>query len=294
MSGTIGRSPAPTRPQRCSSTRATATASTPTGISPATPGSSRLMLMPALAISTMPGAGPITEAACWSHGRRKFFVLADLGKSPLALEAVRRIDEVFAIEREINGIAAEQRLAVRQERIRPLVGELEGWMRAERARLSRHADIAKAMDYMLKRWPAFTRVLDDGRICLSNNAVERALRGIALGRRAWLFAGSDRGAERAAATYTLIGSANSTVSIRRRRLPTCCAVSPTIRLPSCTRCCPGIGNYTKSPPLPPDYLSSRPRPDAYDRPPRPCSSGRSFPVPRTYNPNEHRYRARFC
>src|ERR1700730_9954586 len=150
---------------------------------------------------------PITEAACWSHGRRKFFVLADLGKSPLAIEAVRRIDEVFAIEREINGIAAEQRVAVRKERVRPLIGELEGWMRTERARLSRHADIAKAMDYMLKRWPAFTRVLDDGRICLSNNAVERALRGIALGRRAWLFAGSDRGGERAAAMYTLIGTA---------------------------------------------------------------------------------------
>jgi transposase len=74
--------------------------------------------------------GPITEAACWSHGRRKFFVLADLGKSPLAVEAVRRIDEVFAIEREINGIAAEQRLAVREERIRPLIGELKGWMRS--------------------------------------------------------------------------------------------------------------------------------------------------------------------
>ena len=118
-----------------------------------------------------------------------------------------RIDEIFAIEREINGVAAEQRLAVREERIRPLIGELEGWMRTERARLSRHADIAKAMDYMLKRWPAFTRVLDDGRICLSNNAVERALRGIALGRRAWLFAGSDRGGERAAAIYTLIGTA---------------------------------------------------------------------------------------
>jgi transposase len=151
--------------------------------------------------------GPITEAACWSHGRRKFFVLADFGKSPLAVEAVRRIDEVFAIEREINGIAAEQRLAVREERIRPLIGELEGWMRTERARLSRHADIAKAMDYMLKRWPVFTRVLDDGRICLSNNAAERALRGIALGRRAWLFAGSDRGGERAAAMYTLIATA---------------------------------------------------------------------------------------
>ena len=80
-------------------------------------------------------------------------------------------------------------------------------MLAERARLSRHADLAKAIDYMLKRWPAFTRFLDDGRICLSNNAAERALRGIALGRRAWLFAGSDRGGERAAAMYTLITTA---------------------------------------------------------------------------------------
>src|SRR5207237_3867911 len=95
--------------------------------------------------------GPISEAACWSHGRRKFFVLADLGKSPLAVEAVRRIDAIFAIEREINGIAAEQRLAVRAERIRPLIGELEGWMRTERARLARHADIANAMEYRLKR-----------------------------------------------------------------------------------------------------------------------------------------------
>jgi transposase len=102
---------------------------------------------------------------------------------------------------------AEQRVALRHNRIRPLVGELEGWMRAERARLSRHADIAKAIDYMLKRWPAFTRFLDDGRICLSNNAAERALRGIALGRRSWLFAGSDRGGERAAAIYTLIATA---------------------------------------------------------------------------------------
>ena len=104
-------------------------------------------------------------------------MLADLGKSPLAVEAVRRIDEVFAIERQINGIAAAQRLALRAERIRPLIGELERWMRTERARLSRHADIAKAMDYMLKRWPAFTRVLEDGRICRSNNAVERTLAG---------------------------------------------------------------------------------------------------------------------
>jgi transposase len=151
--------------------------------------------------------GPITEAACWSHSRRKFFELADLRKAPLAVEAVRRIDAIFAIEREINGATTEQRLALRQERVKPLVSELEAWIRAERARLSRHADLAKAIDYMLKRWPAFTRFLDDGRICLSNNAAERALRGIALGRRAWLFAGSDRGGERAAAIYTLIATA---------------------------------------------------------------------------------------
>src|SRR6266481_3249432 len=124
--------------------------------------------------------GRITEAACWAHGRRKFFVLADLRQVPLAIEAVRRIDEIFAVEREINGVGSEQRHAVRQERIKPLVAALEGWMRTERARLSRHADTAKAIDYMLKRWPAFTRFLDDGRICLTNNAAERALRGIAM------------------------------------------------------------------------------------------------------------------
>jgi transposase len=150
---------------------------------------------------------PITEAACWSHGRRKFFVLADTAKAPLALEAVRRIDEIFAIEREINALSAGERLAARKTRVVPLAENLEEWMRTERAPLSRHAEVAKAMDYMLKRWPAFTRFLDDGRICLSNNAAERALRGIALGRRSWLFAGSDRGGERAAAMYTLIATA---------------------------------------------------------------------------------------
>jgi transposase len=165
--------------------------------------------------------GALTEAACWAHARRKFFVLADVaasarskaqGKSdaalsPLALEAVRRIDALFDIERAINGEAAEQRRSVRQELSAPLVTDLEIWMRAERARLSRHSDPAKAMDYMLKRWDAFTRFLDDGRICLTNNAAERALRGIALGRKSWLFAGSDRGGERAAVMYSLIVTA---------------------------------------------------------------------------------------
>jgi hypothetical protein len=111
--------------------------------------------------------GPITEAACWSHGRRKVFELADLRKAPLAAEAVRRIDAIFAIEREINGLAADDRCTARQHRVAPLVGDLAEWMRAERGRLSRHADTAKAMDYMLKRWTAFTRFLDDGRICLT-------------------------------------------------------------------------------------------------------------------------------
>jgi transposase len=164
--------------------------------------------------------GPITEAACWSHGRRKFFVLADITKtadarsqnkhaswSPLAHEAVRRIDLIFDAERALNGLVADNRLDLRRIHVAPLVADLESWMRAERATLSRHNDIAKAMDYMLKRWPAFTHFLDDGRICLTNNAAERALRCVALGRRNWTFCGSDRGGERAAAIYSLVATA---------------------------------------------------------------------------------------
>jgi len=151
--------------------------------------------------------GPIAEAACWAHGRRKFFVLAELAKSPRALEAVRRIDAIFDAERPLNGLSDDQRHELRREHIANLVAELEAWMRTERARLSRHNDVAKAMDYMLKRWAAFTRFLDDGRICLTNNAAERALRCVAIGRKNWLFAGSDRGGERAAAIYTLIATA---------------------------------------------------------------------------------------
>jgi transposase len=165
--------------------------------------------------------GPLVEAACWVHARRPFFAMADIAEnarrtaqgrtpgviSPLALEAVRRIDALFEIERSINGHSAERRRAVRQELSAPLVADLESWMREQRAKLSRGNDLAKAMDYLLKRWPAFTRFLGDGRICLSNNAAERALRGIALGRKSWLFAGSDRGGQRAAAMYSLIVTA---------------------------------------------------------------------------------------
>src|SRR5258708_6164578 len=147
---------------------------------------------------------PILEAACWSHGRRKFVDLVKQGEAPIASEAVRRIDMLFEIERSINGKTPEQRLAVRRERSRPLIAELEIWMRQQRALLSTKNDTAKAINYLLNRWTAFTRFLDDGRVCLTNNAAERALRGVAIGRRNWTFAGSDAGGQRAAAPFTLI------------------------------------------------------------------------------------------
>jgi transposase len=147
---------------------------------------------------------PIIELPCWSHARRKFYELATLKRAPIAIEAVRRIDELFVIEREINGLAPDVRLAVRRERSQPLAAELEAWLRAERAKLSSKNPVAKAINYSLKRWTAMTRFLVDGRICLSNNAAERSLRGIAVGRHNWTFAGSDRGGQRAAAIYTLI------------------------------------------------------------------------------------------
>ena len=165
--------------------------------------------------------GPITEAACWVHARRPFFAMADIEQnarrkaaskkeiplSPIAIEIVRRIDTLFEIERSINGKSAEERLAVRRMSSRPLVESLEVYMRAQLDRLARGHDLAKAINYILKRWAAFTLFLDDGRVCLSNNAAERGLRGIALGRKSWLFCGSDRGGERAAAMYSLIVTA---------------------------------------------------------------------------------------
>ena len=161
---------------------------------------------------------PLTQGLCWSHARRKFFELADIARSarrgksaapisPLALEAVKRIDVLFDIEREVNGRSAEERLAARQEQSVVVLADLEDWMRTERARLSRHAPVAKAMDYMLKRWEGFARFTTDGRICLTNNAAERAVRSLALGRKSWLFAGSDRGADRCAFMLTLIATA---------------------------------------------------------------------------------------
>ena len=164
---------------------------------------------------------PVLEAGCFAHARRKFFELADVASAarkksrgehagmiyPIALEAVQRIDVLFDVERGINGKDAAERLAVRQVLSAPLMAELHAWLTTQLARLSRNHDLAKAINYMLRRWDAFTRFLDDGRVCLTNNAAERALRCVPLGRKAWLFCGSDRGGQRAAVLYTLIQTA---------------------------------------------------------------------------------------
>jgi transposase len=151
--------------------------------------------------------GPIIEAACWAHARRKFFDLARLTKAPIAIEAVERIDTLFAIEREINGLAPQERFAARHERSRQLVIALEAWLREQRVKVSGQSETGKAIAYSLTRWAALTRFLEDGRLCMSNNAAERELRGAAMGRKNWTFAGSDEGGRRAAAIYTLIRTA---------------------------------------------------------------------------------------
>jgi transposase len=163
---------------------------------------------------------PLVEASCFAHARRGFFELADVegaarrrakGREspvyPVAVEAVRRIDALFDIERACNGLDAEARLAVRREHSSPVVADLHAWLTDQRSLLSCHHGLAKAIHYMLRRWPSFTRFLDDGRVCLTNNAAERALRCVALGRKSWLFCGSDRGGQRAAVMYSLIGTA---------------------------------------------------------------------------------------
>src|ERR1700747_372692 len=158
---------------------------------------------------------PITPAFCFAHARRGFSELADIEKpvregqkgkpvSPIALEAVRRLDALFEIERAINGRGADERRAVRQEKSKPLLEDMHAWLLRERETLSRSSEVLKPINYMLRRWDDFARFLDDGRICLTNNCAERALRGIALGRRNWTFAGSQRGADRAAIMLTMI------------------------------------------------------------------------------------------
>ena len=152
-------------------------------------------------------AGSIVEAACWAHARRKFHDLYQAHRSPVAKEALERIAQVYAIENGIRGRSPAERREVRETRSRPLLEAMHTWLKATLAKISLKSDVALAIRYALERWRALTLFREDGRVEMDNNAAERALRAVALGRKNYLFAGSDAGGERAAAIYSLLGSA---------------------------------------------------------------------------------------
>jgi transposase len=150
---------------------------------------------------------PIKEAACWAHVRRKFYDIHVATDSPIASEALTRIGELYGIESEVRGQSPEIRQQVRGARAGPKLADLHQWLIATVTKLSKKSDLAGAIHYALARWKALTRYRDDGRVEIDNNAAERALRAVALGRKNYLFAGADCGGERAAAMYSLIGTA---------------------------------------------------------------------------------------
>ena len=152
-------------------------------------------------------SGDVKEAACWAHVRRKFFDIEQAHASPLAGEALKRIAELYAVENEIRGRPPDERQKVRQAPSVPSIAGLHEWMQQTLAIVSRKSDISGAISYALGRWPALLRYCDDGLLEIDNNAAERAIRAVAIGRKNYLFAGSDSGGERAAAIYSLIGSA---------------------------------------------------------------------------------------
>src|ERR1700728_5143403 len=151
--------------------------------------------------------GRIVEAACWAHVRRKFHDLYQAHRSPIAKEALERIGQLYGIEQEIRGRSPAERKEVRQARSRPLLESMRAWWKATLAKLSQKSDVAMAIRYALDRWSALLRFCEDGRVEMDNNAAERAVRAVALGRKNYLVAGSDAGGERAAAIYSLLGSA---------------------------------------------------------------------------------------
>jgi transposase len=151
--------------------------------------------------------GRVQEAACWAHVRRKFYDLHLAHKSPVAKEALERIGALYAIEKEIHGRSPEERREIRKARSQPLLESLKQWLDETLVKLSKKSDTAMAVRYALGRWEALMRYCDDGHLEVDNNAAERALRAVALGRKNYLFAGSDRGGESAAAIYSLIGTA---------------------------------------------------------------------------------------
>ena len=152
-------------------------------------------------------SGDVREAACWAHVRRKFYDLKKAHNSPIAAEAVERIGELYGIETEIRGRSPDERRRVRQSRSRPLLDAMREWLEASLLKLSKKSDTSAAIRYALGLWDALLRYCDDGRIEIDNNSAERALRTVALGRKNYLFAGSDAGGERAASIYSLVGSA---------------------------------------------------------------------------------------
>ena len=202
---------------------------------------------------------PITPAFCFAHARRGFFELADIAKkardgvkgkpiSPIALEAVRRLDALFEIERAISGKPATAWQTGRQEKSKLLLDDMQAWLLRERETLSRSAEALKPINYMLRRWDDFARFLDDGRICFSNSAAERALRGIALGRRSWTFAGSQRGADRAAVMLTLIITARlNDIDPKAWLADVLARIADLPAARVCASCCPESGNACAKP-----------------------------------------------
>lgn len=156
-------------------------------------------------MSTRPKAPrDVVEVGCWAHARRKFTDVLDKTPSPVAAEAVVRIAELFAIEREIKGAPPDQRRRVRQERALPKLASLRSWLETMEQGLSSDSALARACRYPLNRWAAMVRYCDDGQLEVSNNLVENALRGVALGRRNWMFVGSIKGGHASALFYSLV------------------------------------------------------------------------------------------
>lgn len=153
------------------------------------------------------GSPQFREAACWAHLRRDFHDVWVATKSEIAKEALDRIGELYDIERDIKGLSADERLAIRQQKTKPKVDAFQSWAEAKLARIPGKSDLAKAFRYGLSRWLSFTLFLEDGRVAIDNNAAERGMRPIGVGRRNWLFAGSDTGGETLARAMTVIETA---------------------------------------------------------------------------------------
>ena len=148
--------------------------------------------------------GRVRELGCWAHARRKFVDLHAASGSPIAAEAIQRIAVLYGIEAQSRDLDPEARYRYRQQHAKPVLDAVKHWLDTIRPQVLRAAGAASAIDYSLKRWAALTRYLDDGRYPIDNNPIENAIRPIALGRKNWLFAGSLRGGQRAAAAMSLI------------------------------------------------------------------------------------------